>query len=238
MNPEHDLADIQARAEALMDSLGRTHAGRPLQALGWTFRFDRAQRRLGLCAWKKSGRHIRRVSLSGPLAVRLGWDVMEDVARHEIAHALDYEARGRSAHDAAWKAWARRCGADPTATYDGPVPCDGSSRYAATCPRCGWSRPFFRAPTRAYACPACEAHGRVYLRVSERASGRVLRAGGDSPGPSPAAHYVAACPACGAQSERQRRPSRRLACAACCRRHAGGRFSELYELAFQRCGST
>ena len=150
MRAESDrLAGIRDRTEALLDSLGREHAGRPLADLGWSFGFDRAQRRLGLCTWKKGARLVKRVSLSGPLSARLGWRVMEDVARHEIAHALDYETRGRSGHDAAWKAWARRCGADPTATYDGPIGDDGTSRYVATCPACGWSRPFFRAARHA-----------------------------------------------------------------------------------------
>ena len=236
MSAAHDLDAVRAGAHALMDALGREHAGQPLAALGWSFRFDRAQRRLGLCTWKRGTRLARVVSLSGPLSARLGWGVMEDVARHEIAHALDYETRGASSHDAVWRMWARRCGADPSATYDGPVPCDGSSRYLAACPACGWQRPFFRQPSRAYACPRCEAHGRVYLRLVERASGRVLRDGGQTPGPGPAARWVATCAACGARSERQRRPARRVACAACCRRHAGGRFSEAYELAFHRLG--
>lgn len=230
----HNLTDVRVRAEALLDALGQEHAGRPLADLGWSFRFDRARRRLGLCTWKKGGRLVKTVSLSAPLTEALGWSVMEDVARHEIAHALDYETRGRSAHDAAWKAWATRCGADPTATYDGPMPDDGTSRLVASCPACGVERPFHRMPTRAYACPACRP--RVYLQIADRASGRVLRSGGATPGPNPAARYAAACPVCGTRSERQRRPTRRLACAACCRRHAGGRFSELYELTFQRLG--
>ena len=228
----HDLDAIAARTEALLDALGQEHLGRPLQDLGWTFRWDRARRRLGLCTWKTGGRLVRTVSLSRPLAASLGWAVMEDVARHEVAHALDYETRARSAHDAAWKAWAARCGADPTAAYDGPIPDDGTSRLVARCPACAFARPFHRTPTRAYACPDCTP--RVFLQIEERASGRLVRSGGAAPGPSPAARYVAECPACGARAERQRKPSRRLACADCCRRHAGGRFSELYELAFRR----
>jgi ribosomal protein L37AE/L43A len=232
----HDLADLHARAEALMDALGRDLLGRPLSDLGWTFRFDRARRRLGLCTWARGGRPVKTVSLSRPHALTLGWAVMEDVVRHEAAHAVDYETRGRSAHDAVWKALARRCGADPTAAYEGALADDGTSRYVASCPACDFSRPFYRAPARAYFCPTCaaERRDRVYLRVTERASGRVLRAGGAAAGPSPVARYVAACPACGLRVERVRRPTRRLACAECCRRHAGGRFSPLYELAFVR----
>lgn len=229
------MDDIETRTRALMDALGRDHAGRPLADLGWTFRWDHARRRLGLCTWKRGGQSVKTISLSRPLAAALGWAITEDVARHEIAHALDFETRGRSAHDAVWKAWALRCGADPTAAYDGPLPDDTASRIVAACPVCGFERAFHRTPTRAYLCPTCAAvSSRVFLRLSERASGRVIRAGGDTPGPAPAARYVAVCPSCGVQAERARRTSRRLACAACCRRHAGGRFSELYELTFAR----
>ena len=225
----HSLPDIETRTRALLDALGREHLGRPLE---WSFRFDRARRRLGLCSWKRGERLVRRISLSGPLAEALGWSVMEDVARHEIAHALDYETRGRSGHDAAWKAWARRCGADPTATYDGPLPDDGTSPVVGTCLSCGASRPFHRTPTRAYVCASCAP--RAYLRITERASGRVIREGGASPGPSTAARWRATCPSCGALTGRQRRPTRRLACADCCRRHAGGRFDARYELAWEK----
>ncbi|HEX8386316.1 MAG TPA: SprT-like domain-containing protein, partial [Rubricoccaceae bacterium] len=216
----HDLADLQARAEALMDALGRDLLGRPLSDLGWTFRFDRARHRLGLCTWARGGRPVKTVSLSRPLALALGWGVMEDVVRHEAAHAVDYETRGRSAHDAVWKALARRCGADPTATYEGPLADDGASKYVGSCPTCGFSRAFYRAPTRAYVCPTCAENDRrrVYLRLVDRASGRTLRAGGTTAGPGPPARYAAACPACGLRVERARRPTRRLACAPCCRR--------------------
>ena len=49
----HDLDVIATSAKALMEDLGREHLGRPLQDLGWSFRFDGARRRLGLCLWKK-----------------------------------------------------------------------------------------------------------------------------------------------------------------------------------------
>ncbi|HEX9953562.1 MAG TPA: SprT-like domain-containing protein [Rubricoccaceae bacterium] len=233
-----DPDDVLARTRALLDTLGPDVLGRPLK--GWTVRWDRARRRLGLCTWTRGGRTVRVISLSRPLADALGWAVMDDVARHEIAHALDYETRGRSGHDAVWRNLAVRCGADPTAAYDGPIPDDGTSRLVATCPGCGFARPFHRTPTRAYVCPACArrpaAPRRVFLEIAERATGRIVRTGGDAPGPSVGVRYAATCPACHTRVERVRRPTRRLACAACCRRHAGGRFSELYELAFARVG--
>ena len=128
---------------------------------------------------------------------------MEDVARHEIAHALDYETRGRSAHDRTWKAWARRCGADPTRCYEGELADDPTSPYVGRCPApgCGHVRPFYRAVTSSYFCPRCEEAAdrrRSYLRVTERRSGRVLHEGGPEPIPADRLEappkYLGRCP--------------------------------------------
>ena len=239
----HDLDPIAASTRALMEELGREHLGRPLQDLGWTFRFDGARRRLGLCLWEKGGQPVKTISLSRHLAAREGWALMEDVARHEVAHALDFETRGRSAHDRTWKAWARRCGADPTRCYEGELADDPASPYVGRCPAagCGHTRPFYRAVTSSYFCPRCEeapGRARSYLRVTERRSGRVLHEGGAEPRrPTRSKRppkYVGRCPRCGATRPFARRPKRRYACAACCRAHAGGRFDPRFELGIQQ----
>ena len=239
----HDLDVIATSAKALMENLGREHLGRPLQDLGWSFRFDGARRRLGLCLWQKDGRSVRTISLSRHLAAREGWALMEDVARHEIAHALDYETRGRSAHDRIWKAWARRCGADPTRCYEGELADDPTSPYVGHCPAhgCGYARPFYRAVTSAYFCPRCEEasdRARSFLRVSDRRSGHVLHEGGAEPARpirlKRPPKYVGQCPRCGTARGFARRPKRRYACAVCCREHADGHFDPHFELAIQQ----
>lgn len=226
----HDTDDIARRAVALIDELGRAHAGAPLRDLGWVFAFDRARTRLGLCTWRRGRTLVRRITLSRPLAQRLGWEVMEDVARHEVAHALDYEARGRSAHDAAWRAWARRCGADPTATYEGPMGDDPASPLVGRCvePGCGYARPLYRRPIRSQACVPCRRRGRLsVLAVVDRESGEPVAAGAD------AAPWVGVCPACAGRVGFTRRPRGIRACAACCRR--GGRgFDPRYALRIVR----
>jgi hypothetical protein len=224
----HDTDEIARRTRTLMEELGRRHAGRSLQDLGWTFSFDRARTRLGLCTWRRGRAVVKRISLSRPLAERLGWDVMHDVARHEIAHALDYEARGRSAHDAAWKTWAVRCGADPTATYDGPLGDDPEAPLLGRCTRCDFRRPMYRAPLRTHLCPDCRRHGHfAALAVHERGTGRPVPHG------AAAAPWVGTCPSCAMRIGFARRPAGRRACAACCSA-AGGRFDSRFMLRVAR----
>ena len=177
--PSH-LDDLRHRTLALMRELGSAHAGRPLQDLGWTFRWDRAKRRLGACRIRGDGKTL---SLSAPHARRGGWDLMEDVARHEIAHALHYELEGGRGHGPDWQRWARRCGASPTRVYEGDAAEALPTKYAAVCPRgCGYEIGFHRRVRRWYYCPRCSAEGRgkpkAFLHLVERATGEVVRPGG------------------------------------------------------------
>lgn len=235
-----DLTIIERRALALMRKLGEQHLDRSLQDLGWRFQFDRARRRLGLCEWQTHPVSKKVISLSRFLASSGGWLLMEDVVRHEIAHALDFETRGRSAHDRVWKRWARLCGADPTRTYDGELGDDPSSPFVGQCleASCAYVRPFYRSVTAAYYCPRCNGVGtRTFLRIRERSTGRIVRAGGAEPGPVGLTRpppYLARCPACGHTRPFARRPRRRYACGPCCQRHAGGRFDKRFELALER----
>lgn len=232
------LQTLAAQADELIASLGREHLGHSLQDRGWTLRFDGARRRLGLCIWMKRGRLAKIISLSRHAAVAGGWELMEDVVRHEAAHAIDFETRGRSGHDRTWKQWAIRCGADPTRLYEGEAFDDPAAPYLGRCPAegCGYRRPFYRAVTAAHLCPQCErdpARTSSFLRVTERRSGETLYAGGSTPGRSLSAidpKYVGRCPECGAVRPFARRPKRRHACVDCCRRRAGGRFDARFEL--------
>ena len=174
----HDLTEIRARARFLMSHLGERLVGRSLLDLGWTFRFDRARRRLGICRWEQRGRRVRVISLSRFYAEEGGWAIMEDVVKHEIAHAIDYERRGASDHGRVWKAIARQVGADPTRLYEGPDVPDHDSKYVGICSVCMREHPFYRRVKRKHACPdCCRAHNRgrfsnrFLLRIFERESG-------------------------------------------------------------------
>lgn len=175
----HDLDDIRRRALILMDELGTELAGRSLRSLGWTFQFDRARRRLGMCKWKRKGVLVKVLSLSRHYALHGGWEIMEDVVRHEIAHALDYEIRGRSDHGPRWRCIALLTQADPTRLYEGGIFEDNTSKYVGTCPECGREQSFYRRIKRSYGCPECcrafnsgRYSPRFKLRIVERASGR------------------------------------------------------------------
>lgn len=247
------LKEARKHALHLMEVLGRQELGAPLQDRGWTFHFDRAKRRLGVCRGAR-----REISLSAHLVARNGLahrdeqgvQVVDDVIRHEIAHAIDFERRGRSDHGRTWQAICRRVGAEPSRTYEGGSLDVVPGKYVARCPACGAEQPYYRRPKNPKACArCCDAHngGRyaeAYRMVlTERSTGRRVRYGAERDGPrrrvgsagaaTPAEagyKYTATCPACGWQTGYRRRIKRRRACPRCCDRHAGGRFDERFEL--------
>ena len=156
---------------------------------------------------------------------------MEDVVRHEIAHAVDFERRGQSDHGPRWQALARKMGADPTRLYDGDDLVAPPSKYVGICPHCGAEQPFYRRVKRAYACPACcrkYARGtyaeRFRLRMIERATGREVQPRTSSP-----TKYTALCPSCGRKKHLARRPKYDYACKACCDRLAGGVYDPRFD---------
>lgn len=228
----HTLDGIQRLALRLMQTLGDTLLGESLQRRGWTVGFDRARRRLGACHIRK-----KRITLSAHLAASLPLADIEDTIRHEIAHAIDAERRGRSNHDATWKALAIACGAAPERTFRGDLPDDAhDAPYQAVCPGCGTTAGLRRQPVRAPRCRACHEAGRpACLRVTHADSGAVIWPGGETPGAFGGWGGVeATCPACTAVYRRARRPTRPVACSACCRRHASGQYAARFRLRFSR----
>lgn len=221
--------DTRTLALRLMDELGRELLGASLTARGWTFGFDRAKTRLGVCRIRD-----KRITLSSHLSRTLPPDEVEDTVRHEIAHAIDAERRGRSCHDRTWKAVAHACGAKPERCYSGDLPDDPAAPYAATCPSCGATLDRYRQPATPLRCRSCARAGRpAYLRVVHRPSGRVIWPGGAEPGAyGGTAGVQATCPRCGTVYRRTRRPKRATACAPCCRRYARGRFDDRFRLLY------
>lgn len=112
---------------------------------GWTFRFDKAAVRFGVCRYEP-----RVISLSIK-AVRLNNEaIIRDVILHEIAHALCGHAAG---HGPLWRATARRigCRAQRCVPSEAIVP---PTPYVGVCPK-GHEFERHRRPKGRASCTAC-----------------------------------------------------------------------------------
>lgn len=112
---------------------------------GWTFTFDEAKRRFGICQYYK-----KNISLSAPLTLLRERDNIKNTVLHEIAHALVGYGHG---HDSIWKAKAleigcngNRCSSDVSLKGDWVGECpNGHFTYRHRKPRirisCGICKP-------------------------------------------------------------------------------------------------
>lgn len=156
----HDLA---AR---LMSELGRRILGTPLQDLGWTFKLDNAKTRFGYC-WYDT----KVITFSAWMLHLNGFDyldqtgvhVVDDVIRHEIAHAIDVEQRGTSDHSWKWRRVARLCGTRPT-TYIHSDVTSPRGKFYIQCV-CGYTYDFHRKTKYThYNCRTCGRSCKVHPR--------------------------------------------------------------------------
>lgn len=132
------LADAEKLTLKLMGEFG-------LIAAGFTFEFDEAEKRFGCChrtitrRYKGDGQFETvhtpggRITLSRKLTMLNDVEKVEDVIRHEIAHALCGPKEG---HGSEWKRMCKKTGAKPERCYDEEVEV-GDSPYTATCAVCG-----------------------------------------------------------------------------------------------------
>lgn len=136
-----DLARVRIWAEALI----RIHLD-PLHGEGsWTFGFDHAKRRAGLCNYT-----ARRISVSRYLAARFEDDEIHQILLHEVAHAM---AGSKAGHGAAWKRIAREIGYVGGRTHDGEI----AAELAPWVGRCAAGHEYvrFRRPSGEHSCSAC-----------------------------------------------------------------------------------
>lgn len=131
-----DLTWVADRATALL------HEHLPA---GWTFRFDNAKTRAGLCNYRD-----RIISVSKPLARLHSASEVEQTILHEVAHALAGHAAG---HGAAWLQQARAIGYQGARTHHGEIDTN-NARYKGVCPA-GHEVYRFRRPTKAMSCARC-----------------------------------------------------------------------------------
>ena len=136
-----ELHRVRVWAEALI----RTHLD-PLYGAGtWSFAFDHAKRRAGLCNYTD-----QRISVSRYLAAKFDDDEIHQVLLHEVAHAI---AGVDAGHGAAWKRIARELGYVGGRTHDGEIAHE-LAPWVGLCPA-GHEHARFRRPTRETSCAKC-----------------------------------------------------------------------------------
>ena len=152
------ITEVYDRANALLDELGITWTGKSLRDIGYTVEFNNRSGSLGLHYSVQ-----KKIAFSKKYCIEKGLEVMEDVIRHEIAHALDFldggfersrTGHGRIVHGRKWKMWATRCGANPTRLYEG-VTIERTGRYKGSCSTCDYTITFQKRVSRIYVCPTC-----------------------------------------------------------------------------------
>lgn len=144
-----ELTKVRVWAEALI----RHHLDPKFGAGKWTFAFDHAKRRAGLCNYTN-----RRISVSRYLAERFDDDEIHQILLHEIAHAL---AGPNAKHGPVWKKIARDLGYVGGTTHTGEIAHERAP-WLGHCPT-GHEHVRFRRPTRSASCAKCsrtysEAH--------------------------------------------------------------------------------
>jgi len=158
---------------------------------GWSFRFGKAKRRLGLCNFRE-----KRIEIAAYYAYHTAANLVLDTLLHEIAHAL---AGPSARHGPKWKALARRIGATPRACDDSPDTVVPPGDWQTTCPGCRKTFYRYRRP-RTLSGYRCKCPAKAPLTYTFRGV----------PAPEqrrpPTACWQATCSGCGAVHQRIRRP--------------------------------
>lgn len=100
--------------------------------LGYHLIYSKTVHALGSCNWGN-----RVIKISSKYLETCSWAIIEDVVRHEIAHAIDAQRRGYSKHDYTWKRICLEVGADPTRTTAVPKDMKPQKKYIKSCVDCG-----------------------------------------------------------------------------------------------------
>lgn len=137
------MADLD-RVRRWADALIRMH----LDPAVWSFGFDSAKTRAGLCDYAH-----RRISVSRHLAARFEDEDVHQVLLHEVAHAI---AGPRSGHGERWKRTARELGYVGARLHGGSV-AEELAPWVGRCPS-GHTHYRYRVPTRELSCARCSRH--------------------------------------------------------------------------------
>ena len=112
---------------------------------GWTFGFDNAKTRAGLCNYT-----AKRITVSKYLAARYDDDEIHQVLLHEVAHAM---AGTKAGHGAQWRAVGRQIGYVGKRLHDGAI-ADELAPWVGHCPA-GHVHYRYKRPARPLACGKC-----------------------------------------------------------------------------------
>ncbi|MDQ1576323.1 MAG: hypothetical protein QOH55_1473 [Microbacteriaceae bacterium] len=150
----------------------------------WSFGFDNAKTRAGLCNYT-----LKRITVSRYLASRYEDDEIHQILLHEVAHAL---AGSRAGHGPRWRAIAVDLGYEGRRLHGGAI-ADEFAPWVGTCPS-GHTHYRYRKPVRALACGSCSKRFDVANLINwqhrEVSSARRIAAAGTA-----AAHATAAAAA-------------------------------------------
>lgn len=136
-----ELPRVRVWAEALI----RMHLEPEFGAGTWSFDFDHAKRRAGLCDYTR-----RRITVSRYLALKFDDDEIHQILLHEVAHAL---AGADAGHGSTWRRVAAEIGYVGGRTHDGEIAHE-LAPWVGHCPA-GHEHVRFRRPTRESSCGKC-----------------------------------------------------------------------------------
>jgi len=122
----------------------------------WTFGFDNAKTRAGLCNYTS-----KRITVSRYLAARYEDDEIHQILLHEVAHAL---AGSRAGHGPRWRAIALDLGYEGKRLHDGAVATE-LAPWVGTCPA-GHQHYRYRQPTRPLSCARCSRRFDPAFRIA------------------------------------------------------------------------
>ena len=142
-----DLPRVRTWAEALI----RMHLDD-----SWTFAFDNAKTRAGLCNFT-----AKRITVSRHIALRSDDDDVHQTLLHEVAHAV---AGQKAGHGPRWREVAEELGYAGGRLHDGPVPTE-LAPWVGTCPN-GHLSYRYRRPTRPSSCGVCSRRFDPSLRIA------------------------------------------------------------------------
>jgi predicted SprT family Zn-dependent metalloprotease len=113
------------QAQTLANELMTKHG---ISQLGWTFEYDNALKRFGVCKFRP-----QVIGLSRHLTALNDLERVKDVILHEIAHAI---AGNKVGHGTSWKLACIRIGAKPQRCYSSKDTKTPTLKYQAVCGGC------------------------------------------------------------------------------------------------------